>query len=307
MAILGALIRAMRPQQWTKNLFVLAPALFEHRFDQAGKNLRSLAAFGIFCLLASGVYLMNDLSDREADRLHPKKRLRPIASGELPAAVALVASILLIGGAFLWARVGLASNGLTLVCGIYLAVQVAYTVRLKHMVIVDVLCIASGFVLRLLAGTSASWVQQSAWILLCTIFVSLFLALCKRRHEVMSLGTDAAGHRVTLADYPPALLDQLISAATSATIVTYALYTVDPATVAAHGLTLYGKPAPLLAATIPFVIYGVFRYLFLVYRRDEGGSPGTTLLRDVSSIVNGVLYLATVLGLLAVFGRSVAR
>lgn len=302
MGLAGALLRAMRPHQWTKNLFVLAPALFEHKFEQL-KNLRSVAAFGIFCLLASGVYLMNDVSDRESDRRHPRKRLRPVASGELPVPVAVAASVVLILAAFLWARFGLASNELTLICGVYLGIQVAYTRWLKHMVIVDVLCIASGFVLRLLAGASASWIRQSAWILLCTIFVSLFLALCKRRHEVVSLGDDAAGHREALANYPTALLDQLISVATSATLVTYALYTTDAATVEAHRFRVDGHDAPVLAVTIPFVIYGVFRYLFLVYRRDAGGSPTSTLLRDVPSLVNGALYLATVIGAFLLFAR----
>lgn len=297
-----ALFRALRPHQWTKNLFVFAPILFEHRLTlDAGRNLRVLAAFGIFCCIASGVYLLNDLLDRDADRLHPRKRMRPIASGEVRPAVAATLSAILIIGGLLWAHLGIYNWGLTIVCATYVTIQVLYTLWLKRIVLVDVLCISSGFVLRLLAGSSSAWVEQSAWILVCTIFVSLFLALCKRRHEVVSLGDGAAAHRTILAEYPAALLDQLIGIAASGTLVTYALYTVDERTVIAHGLVWHGRAQPILAVTIPFVIFGVFRYLLLVYGRREGGSPTSTLLQDRPSLVNGVLYLAVVLAIFRAF------
>lgn len=299
---LPAAVRALRPHQWTKNLFVFAPILFEHRFDFEGRNLRTVAAFAIFCMLASGIYLVNDVLDREADRAHPRKRLRPIAAGELSVAAALVLAAALLAGGLAWARFGLANNPLTLVCLVYVVLQLAYSTFLKRIVIVDVLCIASGFVLRLLAGSSAAWVNQSAWILVCTIFVSLFLALCKRRHEVVTLGDEAGAHREALSHYPVPLLDQLISTAASATLVTYALYTVDRATVEAHRLMWNGRSSPILAATIPFVIFGVFRYLYLVHTKSEGGSPTRTLLADRPSLVNGALYLAAVLGIFLHFG-----
>ena len=300
---LPALLRAMRPHQWTKNLFVFAPLLFERHFERSGRNLRVVAAFGIFCCLASGVYLLNDVVDREADRLHPQKRARPVAAGEISAAVAgVLAAVLLLGG-LAWAHLGLESWPFTMVCAAYVAVQAAYSLGLKRAAIVDVLCVSSGFVFRLLAGAAAAWVHPSPWILLCTIFVSLFLALCKRRHEVVSLGSEAAAHRTILAEYPPALLDQLIGVAASATLVTYALWTVDGRTTRMHHLAWRGDAdVPVLAATIPFVIFGVFRYLFLVYSRDQGGSPTTTLLRDVPSVVNGVLYLAATLAIFRLFG-----
>lgn len=298
-----ALVRAMRPHQWTKNLFVFAPLLFEHRFDMVERNLRVAAAFAIFCLLASGIYLLNDVLDAEADRLHPRKRLRPVASGELPVPAALAAAFALLAGGLAWAHFGLGHRPLTAVLATYVAVQTAYTLRLKRLVLVDVLCIASGFVLRLLAGATSAWLEQSTWILVCTIFVSLFLALCKRRHEVVSLGDGASAHRAILADYPPALLDQLIGIAATGTLVTYVLYTVDDRTIRAHALVWDGRPVPALLATVPFVIYGVFRYLLLVYGREQGGSPTTTLLRDVPSLVNGALYLAAVLAVFAAFAR----
>jgi 4-hydroxybenzoate polyprenyltransferase len=301
MKALGGLVRAMRPRQWTKNLFVFAPLLFSHDWHKEGKVLRTAATFAIFCLLSSGVYLMNDLADREADRLHPKKKTRPIAAGEVGVGAAAAAAVVLVLGALAWARFGLASNRVPAVCATYLVIQVLYTFWLKRVVIVDVMCIASGFVLRMIAGGTAAWVTASAWILVCTIFVSLFLALCKRRHEVVSLKDDAARHRAILADYPPALLDQLIAVATACILVTYALYTVDPRTAEAHSLYLDalkpdGKPqeSPILAVTLPCVIFGIFRYLYLVYRREGGGSPTETLLKDAPTLVNGALYAALV-------------
>lgn len=294
MNAVSALIRGMRPQQWTKNLFVFAPVLFGREMHKEGPLLRVVATFAIFCLISSAVYLMNDVFDREADRLHPEKKNRPVASGDLPVGMALVAAVLLAAGGLGWAGLGLASKSIAAVCLVYLSIQVLYTWQLKHMVVVDVLCIASGFVLRLLAGSFGAWQPLSEWIIVCTIFLSLFLALCKRRHEVTNLGDDAGSHRSTLTSYPPALLDQLISAATAATLVTYALYTVDPRTMEAQGFRAAGREWPLLALTIPFAIYGLFRYLFLVYARNEGGSPTTTLLRDKLSIGNAMLYAVTV-------------
>jgi 4-hydroxybenzoate polyprenyltransferase len=298
----AALVRAMRPAQWTKNLFVFAPVLFAHQWHMGGVALRVAATFAIFCLLASSIYLLNDVADAEADRLHPVKKTRPVASGELPAAVAVAAAIVLASAGLAWAWFGLAGRIVTVAAGSYVAIQLAYTYALKRVVVLDVLCIASGFVLRLVAGSSASFVQQSTWILVCTIFVSLFLALCKRRHEVVSLGAAAASHRAILADYPPALLDQLISSATACTLVSYTLYTVDPQTALAHRLVRNGQPMAYLAVTVPFVVFGLFRYLFLVHRRDGGGSPTSTLLRDPQLVLNGVLYGATVAAVLH-FGR----
>lgn len=304
MSSAGALVRAMRPGQWVKNLFVFAPVLFANQWHMPGVVLRVAATFAIFCMLASSVYLLNDVADAAADRLHPQKRTRPIAAGELAPSLAIAVALALAASALSWAYLGLAGTGriVTLAAGSYVTIQLAYTYLLKRVVIVDVLCISSGFVLRLIAGSSASFVQQSTWILVCTIFLSLFLALCKRRHEVVSLGDDATRHRATLADYPTAFLDQLISAVTACTLVSYTLYTVDPRTAAAHHLMRNEQPMAYLAVTTPFVVFGLFRYLFLVHRRDGGGSPTSTLLRDGPLVLNGVLYAATVAAVLH-FGR----
>jgi 4-hydroxybenzoate polyprenyltransferase len=310
MRIALGLVRAMRPQQWTKNLFVFAPLLLSQQWHMEGQLLRVAGVFVAFSLLSSGVYLMNDVADREADRQHPKKRHRPVAARELPVNVAVIAAVLLVGLTLVWTRfpppLGFHSNGLLAVCSTYVVIQVLYTFWLKRMVIVDVMCIASGFVLRLIAGGKTgggTFVEETPWIVVCTIFLSLFLALAKRRHEVVSLGRDAAGHRAILADYPPALLDQLIGAAAACTLVTYALYTVSRATVTADDQLRNVKPMPMLVATLPFVIFGVFRYLFLVYRRDEGGSPTSTLLRDVPILVNAALYGAVVFAMFRFAGR----
>lgn len=284
-----ALIRAMRPRQWVKNLLVFAPFLFAQEFHHEGRLLRVVAIFTIFTLLASGVYLVNDIADRESDRLHPKKRFRPIASGDVSVGLASVTAVLSIVGALAWLWFGLASKPLMVTCVTYLVIQALYTWRLKHMVILDVLCIASGFVLRLLAGGTAAWVRQSQWILLCTIFLSLFLALAKRRHEVATLGEDARHHRAALAGYPLALLDQLISVATGAALVSYTLYAFDEGVMARHGWDW-----PLLGLTVPFVIYGLFRYLYLVYREGIGGSPTEVLLTDRAIQLDVALYAVVV-------------
>jgi 4-hydroxybenzoate polyprenyltransferase len=216
----------------------------------------------------------------------------------------MVTSLVLVVIGLAGAVLGLANGPVAFVLGSYVAIQLAYTLGLKRIVVVDVLCIASGFVLRLLAGGFAAHVPQSQWILVCTIFLALFLALCKRRHEVVSLGDDAAEHRPILAEYPLPLLDQLISALTAATIVGYTLYTVDERTARVHGLVRDGEVLPWLLLTVPFVVYGLFRYLFLVHRRGGGGSPASTLARDIPSVVNGVLYVAASLLILRFAGHA---
>jgi 4-hydroxybenzoate polyprenyltransferase len=298
------LLRAVRPGQWTKNVFVVAPALFAQRLDDPATLVRVGAAFGIFCCASSAIYLINDILDRDADQIHPRKRQRPIAAGELSIPVAAATALVLAAVALTWSAIGLASVPLTGVVATYLVIQLLYSWRLKHLVIVDVLCIASGFVLRLLAGGFAAGVPQSRWILACTIFVSLFLALCKRRHEVVSLGDDAELHRPILTQYSVAFLDQAIGALTAATIVGYTLYTVDDRTAAAHGFDATGASLPPLLLTVPFVVYGLFRYLYLVHRENGGGSPTTTLFGDRPSLVNGALFVAVAVAILRFWALS---
>ena len=264
-----------------KNFFVFAGLVFGHRLFTAAL-WPALAAFAIFCALSGAVYLINDVADRGRDRLHPKKRERPIAAGRLPVGVALgVAMVLTAGALTSAARI---SMGLLLVAIAYIVLLAAYSAWLKHIVIVDVLTVAVGFVLRALAGTLAIDVAISGWLLICTILVALFLALGKRRHEYLALDADAARHRPILAEYSAGLLDQMIAVVTASTVTAYALYTMSPETVAKFH-------TQLLPATLPFVLYGIFRYLYLLYRRELGGNPSDLMLSDRALLINSLLWL----------------
>jgi 4-hydroxybenzoate polyprenyltransferase len=266
-----ALFTSLRPHQWIKNLVVLAALGFsKHLFDKDAAA-RAGAAFVVFCALAGAVYLVNDIVDLERDRLHPAKRTRPLASGALPVGVARVAALVLLVGVLAASR---ALGPQFLLCaGAYAVLGLGYSLVLKHVVILDVLAVAIGFVLRALAGAVAIGVRFSSWLLVCTILLALFLALAKRRHELVSLEDEAAAHRKSLAEYSPYLLDQMIAVVTASCLTAYAFYTLAPETVEKYR-------TERLALTIPFVIYGIFRYLYLVHRHEQGGSPGEVLLAD---------------------------
>ncbi|HEX9186765.1 MAG TPA: decaprenyl-phosphate phosphoribosyltransferase [Vicinamibacteria bacterium] len=284
MSLPRALFVSLRPHQWTKNLVVLAPLAFsKHLFDPEAVALAAMA-FAVFCGLSGAVYLVNDLADMERDRLHPLKRSRPLASGALPVPAARVSAALLFaaGLAAAWAL----GPGFLLCALGYLGLNLAYSFGLKDVVIVDVLAIAIGFVLRAVAGALAIQVVFSDWLLVCTILLALFLALAKRRHELTLLG-DAASHRRSLAEYSPYLLDQMIAVVTASCLTAYAFYTLAPETIAKYR-------TDRLALTIPFVIYGIFRYLYLVHRREQGGSPSDVLLADRPLLAAVALWAAAV-------------
>ena len=265
------LIISLRPDQWTKNLIVFAALIFAVKLlDPAALALAS-AAFLIFCVLSGCVYLINDVSDREADRQHPLKRLRPIASGALGAGTALAWAIGLSAGAL--AAAYALRPLFALAAAAYLALFVLYTRTLKHVVILDVMSIAIGFVLRAVAGGLVIGVPVSDWLLVCTILLALFLGLAKRRHEITMLADGASGHRRILEEYDPYLLDQMIAIVAAATLVVYIIYCASPETAERFGTRL-------LVLTTPFPIYGIFRYLYLVHRKHGGGSPSDLLLRD---------------------------
>jgi 4-hydroxybenzoate polyprenyltransferase len=324
------LLRAMRPRQWTKNLLVFAGLVFAQRVLDVGALGRAVGAFVVFCLLASLIYLINDLSDLESDRQHPTKRYRPLASGQLSVLVAIagvavlavlatVMTIILViwpgvVGAGESLRFSLAPFQMTLVptpplgadtpYGVlgnlgggrllfaavavaYVLLNLAYTFRLKHVVIVDVFCVAGCYVLRAMAGAVVIPVPISPWLYLCTILGSLFLVLGKRRQELVLLDAGASLHRRILQEYSPQLLDQMMTIVTSATVMAYSLYTFQ-GTTGNHRLML----------TIPFVLYGIFRYLYLIYMKMEGGSPEEVLLRDKHILGAVVLCVVTTLALL---------
>jgi 4-hydroxybenzoate polyprenyltransferase len=284
MSLPRALVVSLRPHQWTKNLVVLVALAFSKHLFDGDAVVRALAAFLAFCALSGAVYLVNDLVDREKDALHPAKRRRPIASGALPPGVARVAAALLLAAGLLPAL--LLGTGFLLCALGYVALNLAYSLGLKDVVILDVLAIAIGFVLRAVAGAFAIQVVFSDWLLVCTILLALFLALAKRRHEMVTL-PDAASHRAILAEYSPYLLDQMIAVVTASCLTAYAFYTLAPETVAKYR-------TDRLALTIPFVIYGIFRYLYLVHRKDQGGSPSDVLLADRPLLLAVFLWAASV-------------
>ncbi|HWF86837.1 MAG TPA: decaprenyl-phosphate phosphoribosyltransferase [Vicinamibacterales bacterium] len=283
--VLLNLLLSLRPGQWTKNLLVFAGLLFGRRLFDPTAVAHALAAFAIFCALSGVVYLINDVADREADRRHPLKMRRPIASGALPVPVALGAAGV-IGLAALAAATALGWT-FTLVAALYLALLVLYSGPLKNIVIIDVLTIAIGFVLRAAAGAVAVDVEISHWLLVCTILLALFIALAKRRHEIVLLADDARSHRAILGEYTPYLLDQMIAVVTASTLISYAFYTISPETELKFGTAWLGL-------TIPFPLYGIFRYLYLVHRREGGGSPSDLLLTDRPLLVCVALWALTV-------------
>jgi 4-hydroxybenzoate polyprenyltransferase len=267
----ASLIVSVRPGEWTKNLFVFAGLLFGQRLTDPVAVGRATAAFLIFCALAGVVYLVNDVVDRDRDRQHPRKRDRPIASGALSVSAALTAAGLLGIGALAWAWwIG---RDFGLVATAYVLLLVLYSGPLKHIVIIDVLTIAIGFVLRVVAGAVAIGVPISQWLLICTILLALFLGLSKRRHEIVLLADGATGHRRILQEYSPYLLDQMIGVVTASTLMAYILYATSHETAEKFGTSLLGL-------TIPFPLYGIFRYLYLVHHKEGGGSPAELLLND---------------------------
>ncbi len=282
---LSAIFVSLRPRQWVKNLFVFAGLVFSQRlFTDAAWT--SLAAFAVFCALSGAIYLLNDVADRERDRLDPRKGLRPIAAGRLSVGTAITTAVVLIGAGL---GVGtLLSRRFLIAALLYVVLLVAYSAWLKHVVIVDVIVVAGGFVLRAIAGAVVIDVEMSGWLLICTILLALFLALGKRRYEYLALDRDAALHRPILAEYSPALLDQMIAVVTASTVTAYALYTMSPETVAKFR-------THLLPATLPFVLYGVFRYLYLLYQRQLGGNPSELLLGDRALLINTIGWICAVL------------
>ncbi len=280
-----ALATSMRPRQWTKNALLLAPLVFARRATDPASVRLALAGAAAFCLLAGATYVANDLADRDRDRLHPLKRQRPIAAGEVSFAWAASAAAVL-GAAGLALSFALGLPFLACAAG-YLVLQIFYSAFLKRVAIVDVFAVAAGFVLRVVAGGEAVAVPISNWLYLCTLLLALFLALEKRRAEVVLLAGEAARHRDILGCYDLDLLDQLVAVSSGASVLAYSLYTLAPDTVAKFG-------TDRLKFTIPFVLFGIFRYLYLVHRRGEGGEPERVLLRDLPTQLNLLGYIAVV-------------
>jgi 4-hydroxybenzoate polyprenyltransferase len=284
--LLANLLLSLRPHQWTKNLFVFGALIFAHKLNDPRAVLSATGAFVVFCALSGAVYLVNDVFDREQDQRHPLKATRPIASGAVSPKLALAAAVGIAAVALVFAfSFGLAFFATS--CA-YLALLWAYSTHIKHIVILDVLTIAAGFTLRAFAGGAAIAVPVSHWLLVCTTLLALFLALSKRRHELVLLASQATEHRPSLDHYTPYLLDQMISVVTASTLIAYAFYTISPETTQKFGTTQ-------LSLTIPFPLYGIFRYLYLVHRRDLGGSPAELLLNDRPLLVCVALWALAVI------------
>jgi 4-hydroxybenzoate polyprenyltransferase len=286
----SALLHSLRIRSWTKNLFVFAGILFANLWnDPEAVGITALGALG-FCLLSSSVYLINDIADRKRDINHPEKKNRPIASGALSVPLALVAAILLAAGVLIGSWI--LAPTYAMVLSIYFVMQLCYSIKLKHVVILDVLIIATGFVLRAIAGVTLAMdagyneVSISYWLIVCTFFIAIFLAFAKRRSEVISLGKDAADHRKILEEYSIPLLDEMMGIATAASIIGYSIYSVSERTLELVSTRLW--------LTIPFVTYGVFRYLYLIHIKGHGGSPDKLLLQDKPLLINILLWVITV-------------
>jgi 4-hydroxybenzoate polyprenyltransferase len=281
------LLRLMRPHQWVKNTFVFIGLLFGHAWHDPHLVTRALIAFAAFCLVSSAIYTINDVVDVEQDKLHPKKSKRPLASGAVTVSAAIaLASLLAVLGLILAYVVSL--TVLFILLG-YAMMNIVYSLKLKHVVILDVFIIATGFMLRILAGTLGIGIAPSQWLLLCGLMVTLFLGFTKRRAEIIALSDDKAAHRKVLEHYSPVLLDKMIGITASGLIMSYSLYTMNPDTIRIHGTAN-------LIYTVPFVMYGVFRYIYLLHHQNRGGDTAHDLVRDPHLfIVVGAWMVTTIL------------
>lgn len=284
--MLKLLFESMRPKQWTKNLIVFAAIIFAQELGNGSIFFKTIVAFVIFSLLSGCGYILNDIADIENDKIHPSKQKRPIASGRLSPLFAMISAIVIImltlGSAFIFGmQFGIVSIG-------YLFLTIGYSFFFKHIVIIDVLALSFCFVLRAVAGAVVADLEISPWLVICTMLLALFLGLGKRRHELVLLESDAASHRAILREYTPGFIDEMVSAVTGSTIIAYSLY--------AFSSDVQEKlHTPYLPLTIPFVLYGIFRYLYLVHQKGGGGSPESDILRDKPLLTAILLWVVVVI------------
>lgn len=282
--------RLIRPRQWVKNGFVLMGALFANALRQPAIVNHVLLAAAAFCLVSSGVYIFNDILDRASDANHPVKRNRPLAANRVSIGTAVVLLAAIWTGGFV---VGfLASKKVLVILLVYVVLNVAYSLQLKHVVILDVFIIASGFMLRILAGTVGVGIAPSQWLLLCGLMIALFLGFAKRRAELYALNSDGPTHRKVLDLYQPVLLDKMIVITGTCVILTYSLYTLSPVTVSFHH-------TESLVYTVPFVMYGIFRYIYTLHRQSTGGDPATEIFRDPHLLLAILGWLVSTIWIIA--------
>jgi 4-hydroxybenzoate polyprenyltransferase len=278
------IVKILRIKQWIKNLIIFAPLVFSQNVFDLRLLFKSGLAFVLFCLVSGAAYILNDLKDLDEDQLHPIKSKRPLASGRLKRSQALVTFVVLVIVSLIGAF--LINLYFLVALAMYLVLQVSYSFWLKHVVILDVFLIAAGFFIRVVAGGLVIEVQISPWLIICTILLALFLALSKRRHELVLLETSAEIHRPILKEYNPHLLDQMIAVVTASTVISYCLYTISSETIDKFG-------TKNLIFTVPFVLYGIFRYLYLVHQKKEGGSPEVLVIKDKPLLIDIFLWIAT--------------
>jgi 4-hydroxybenzoate polyprenyltransferase len=276
----------MRPKQWFKNILLFVGLVFSQNLFQIGLFIKVSGGFVLFCLAASSIYIFNDIHDRESDRKHPEKHRRPLAKGTLQVPEAYMVSMVLAGIAFILAF--MMNRAFFLILLAYFILNLAYSLKIKQIVILDIMFIASGFVLRILAGTTLAGVNPSDWLIICTITLSLFLGFSKRRNELILMGENAGYQRKVLKEYSIHFLDQMISMVTACTVMSYILYTVSPETVDRFG-------TKNLIFSIPFVLFGVFRYLYLIYLKKTIENPIDLILKDFPSLLNILLWFSAVM------------
>ncbi|MFH1761463.1 MAG: decaprenyl-phosphate phosphoribosyltransferase [bacterium] len=284
-------LRSLRPEQWLKNIVVFAALIFSAQLTNVNSLILTAAGFCVFCMLSSAIYLFNDICDRERDLNHPVKKLRPIASGAVSVSMAGTIAVILILIGLISAL--LINKTFLLAASCFLLLNIFYSLALKQIVIIDVMSIAMGFVIRAVAGGYAIKVHISPWLVLCTFLLALFLGLSKRRHEFILLDQGASEHRKLLKEYSPYFLDQMISIVTTSTLILYILYTM-------LGELKVKMNVQNLELTIPFVLYGIFRYLYLVHKKSEGGSPARTFFHDPSLLINVILW--SVVAIFLIYG-----
>jgi 4-hydroxybenzoate polyprenyltransferase len=283
---------SLRPLQWIKNGFLLIPLVFARKVFDPHRLLRSACALAIFCLMAGAIYLVNDLSDLEADRKHPTKKNRPLAAGHISPIVGKVSAILLLFGSLVWAS--RLNWGFFFALIVYVTIQLLYSYRLKEVVILDIFCVSSGFFLRVVAGALAIQVEISSWLIICTVLISMFLSVAKRRNELILFGETRAGsHRKVLERYSLPLFDQMISVIMACALLSYMLYCISRQTIEKFG-------SDRMIYSSPFVLYGVFRYLYLIHKEDKGGAPEKVLLTDIPLLIDVVLW--AVVCVLVIYG-----
>ncbi len=292
-------VRLMRPEQWVKNVFVVVPLIFSKNLFNISLFSGSLLTFVSFCCAASSIYLINDIADRDLDRIHPVKKNRPIASGAVSIFEGWILAVILICASFIFLCVGNVHLAAAVPIFLYIGINLLYSFRLKKVVLIDVFVIAAGFILRILAGGYAIDVKISNWLIMTTLFISIFLGIAKRRSEFVHINNGAENSmseggtstRKVLQDYDLSLIDQILSISAASVIIAYALYTVSQRTVAAF------QTEALIFTTV-FVVYGIFRYLYLIHRLGLGESPTSALLRDRSMVVNIVLFIISLVGII---------